>query len=204
MVWSAHRIYLNATSGALAHVRSDPVLHRHSFLLTGALPASWDSKHGEIRIPDPGLLVIKEVGPHDSYGTDDWLSWDALQGPPTLDPFDSAALAELEDHQRPPLAFLRYLRELQNRSRAPVTFYACETWAGDVDSEYACVLAERDILYLYPESTEQTGAIARDQAESIETDILQRTLRHHGIDLPTPFFAPHLREFAWERYRLAH
>jgi hypothetical protein len=212
MTWYANRIYINATPEALVAVRSEPSFAGHLFLLTGSLPVSTRRGVPELRLPDRGLLVIKEIGSgteqegeppkHWWYAPDEWLSWSALQGPRDQDVIDPSNIQELAEVERPPLAFLRYLRALHVSCNSPVTYYASFMWGGDVESEYAWVFAEHEVVYC----DAPAGAVEVDadgnRHRLTDRGVLESALAHHGLDLPTAYFPPHTRKFDWDTRRL--
>jgi hypothetical protein len=227
MTWYANRIYVNASERALAALRAERALVGHLFLLQGGVPASWEDGACELPLPCAGLLVAREIGPGDDddapgtaairavfgetagaarrghgwYAPGDWLSWAVLSGPSSVDVMDPAGVEGLEACDRPPVPFLRFLADLHARTGEPVMYYLCRTWGGEREGEAAWVFAEREVFY-GDRNPDETVAIGRDGRRVVRDDVLRLALAHHGLHLPTSWFAPHTRGFDWERRRL--
>jgi hypothetical protein len=224
MTWRANRIYVDGAPQVLARLRAEPSLVGHVYLLTGSLPASTEPDADTTRLPDGGLVVVKEVaapdvpaaaaqqaallamfgeppraaGPaHHWYDADEFASWHALRGP--LEASDESAYAkvhELSLDEVPPAAFLGFLDELHRSTGAVVSYYACETWGGAVELEFAWVFGERRRAYVH-RSAEGTVEIDDEGRHLRDAEILTLVLAHHGVRSATGWFAPHTRSFEW-------
>lgn len=204
MTWYANRIYLNATPEVLVRLRAEPPLVGHVFLLTGTLPASWQSDAGAVALPEGGLVVVKEVcqpgDPSGWYPPDAVVSWHALRGSPDINIIDGAHIGDIDEDQKPPAAFLRFLKGIHTAMGVPVTYYCGRMWGGSFDGEFAWAFAEREVVYARLSET-QTVELERDGRRVVQGEVLMLALAHHGVHLPTPYFAPHTREFDWASRR---
>ncbi len=125
------------------------------------------------------------------------MSWHALRGPPGIDVIHGADIAEIPTP--PPDDFLRFLADLHRTSGSPVTYYACQTWGGQVEIEYAWVFADEERVYVHGigEGTFEIGPSGR---RACDEEVLTLALSPHGVHLPSPWFAPHARGFGWAPY----
>lgn len=218
MTWYANRIYVNASPSALAALRAEPALDGHLFVLQGTLPATWEQDGGVLELPSEGLAVVKEIGPPDSdeaqaaeshgwYAPGEWLSWDVLRGPREVEVM-APAIDELMECDRPPQRFLQFLAELRARCEQPVTYYLGRTWGGAFEGEAAWVFADREVFYclrvpqdVRVDPSDEVVVVDRDGRRIVRGDVLRLALGHHGLHLPTAYFAPHTCTFDWEARR---
>jgi hypothetical protein len=203
VTWYANRIYLNATPAVFDRLRAMPALVGHIFHLTGTLPAGWEPNAGSVPLPDGGLVVVKEVcdpsDPGDWYPSDAVASWHALRGSPDTEVVD-ADIGRIYEGQRPPKAFLQFLKDLHAATGVPVTYYSGRTWGGLSDGEFAWTFAATEVVYARLSETE-TAVLAHDGRRVVRGDVHVLALAHHGVHLSKFYFAPHTRVFDWDSYR---
>jgi hypothetical protein len=220
VTWYANRIYLHATPSALARLEAEPALVGHIFLLDGPLLASWQPLAEPVAPPAGGLVVVKEVGEAEEpsvWGAEDYspgrpwhpwhtqnefVPWDHFHGAASLD-IDPPGLRDLIQTEPPPAPFLRFLKDIHIVSGVPVTYYATAMWGGDIESEYAWVFDDREVVYAYRSDEEivEVVEVDRQGRRSRQGDVLQLALAHLGLQLPTGYFAPHTRGFDWTPFR---
>jgi hypothetical protein len=89
-----------------------------------------------------------------------------------------------------------------------VTYYLGRTWGGDIEGEAAWVFADREVLYCHRvpndvrvDPPDEVVVVDRDGRSVVRGDVLRLALAHHGVHLPTRYFAPHTRTFDWEARR---
>jgi hypothetical protein len=98
---------------------------------------------------------------------------------------DPATIDELPECDRPPVAFLQFLKDLHRRSSEAVTYYFGETWGGDFEGEWAWVFAEQEIVYCR-RSRNETVEIDRSGRRLVDY-VLPRTLaRLRSVLAPVP------------------
>jgi hypothetical protein len=173
-------------------------------------PATDDDGEAEIALYvafGPGVGRVEHT--HDWYAEGEWFSWNQLHGPSDVKVIDPAGLEELAECDVPPRGFLRFLADLHARCGQPVTYYLGRTWGGLRHAEAAWVFAERDVLYCYnppkdvnADPHDEVVVLDRDGRHVVYGDVLRLALAHHGLHLPTGYFAPHTRTFDWKPWRL--
>ncbi len=203
MTWYADEILLRATDEAIARVRADAALAPFAYHVTSLDDFTWHSPSHYHALPEGGLIVVRPVGrpsAHQRWYGEEVLDWSALrakgQGDDSaLAPEVDARLgAQLEDEDMPPRTFRVYLSVLAQSLRAPLIYYSCSMWGGDVDSEYCLVYRANETLHV----TDTTPSPTEPQS----IDSLREGLRCIGADIPSPFFLLHTRTFPWQDYRL--
>lgn len=208
MTWHASVLYGQATPSLRACLAADPVLGPELHHLR-ELPHRFPRRSLQHDLPPGGLLAVPDVLPPDDRHRA-IVPWDALFAAtgPALRFSPPALLKErgLDPHAWPPPPALRYLKDLAQRSGAPLSFYRCEMWGGDVEFEAAWIPGwapgepDRVIFHLGEPGRVATAIGSRVTLE--EGDPLRRTLEFHRLRLPSPYFAPHTRAFDWERCRV--
>lgn len=203
MTWYADEILLRATDDAVARIRADVTLAPFAYHVANLDDFTWHSPGHYHELPEGGLLVVRPVGrpvAHQRWYGEAVLDWSSLKPEGKVEDVQLAPDAderlrlELEDEDVPPRAFRTYLSELAQDLRAPLMYYSCSMWGGDVDSEYCLVYGPNETLHV----TETTPSPTEPQG----IDSLRAGLRCIGADIPSPFFLLHTRAFPWQDYRL--
>lgn len=218
MTWYADQVMATASSGVIRAVRADPVLRPFAYHLTNPLDHEWHSAEVVHRLPENGLVVLRPVCdatpdeyPADWYGEPvlDWHSFvDRTDAVPMIDRARVAESCSVASEAVPPIGFLSYLKRLALETQSTFVFYSCSMWGGDVECEYAWLFGdtERALVSLRPEIPGAPRPLAilepLKPTRVVTGDVLVSTLGHLSLDLPTPFFAPHTRSFAWSKYKL--
>jgi hypothetical protein len=99
------------------------------------------------------------------------------------------------------------LKELSIENKTTLAFYHCAMWGGDTDIEFAWVFKNgNEVAYSGVDFREFPNAIKeyRHDGENIERKgyVLVEMLSNFSVNLPTPFFALHARNFQWELFKV--
>jgi len=176
-------------------------------------------------LPENGVFVVREVcdprlqanpGEHEVQAR--WhlsqghrvLSWHSISGPEELSVIEPPALPiyafgtlHYEANQKsPPIAFLRYLKNLAQDTRTTVSFYHYNSGAERaVCQEYAWVFGDEEAVYVWHDYHHIMRYSAMGEERLSEpTSVLMRVLNQYGLQLKTWYFAPHTRAFNWRKY----
>lgn len=216
MTWFANSIFAEPKPAVIASLCTSPEMAQGLYLVKDLADFQWFDPQVRHGLPAEGLLVGREVcdlgSPAARWHADKAISWHALVGPatvPVLQPeviLSSPALADsdlaLLQEVFPPIEFLRYLKWLNLTSQSLVSYYACATWGGEVEVEFAWVFTEMDRLYIFRDHETVLVYGAKHSVEVVPGTVLNLVLRHYGIDLPSQYFALCTRAFEWNLYRI--
>lgn len=208
MTWHASVIYGQATKRLQACLAADPILGPELHHIR-ELHHRFPRRSLQHDLPPGGLLAVPDVlAPDDRNRA--LVPWDALfgaAGPPLR--FSAPALLKergLDPRVWPPPPALRYLKDLAQRAGAPLSLFRAETWGGDVEFEAAWIPGwapgEPDRVIFHVGEPGRVASAVGSRVTVEEGDPLRRTLEFHRLRLPSPYFAPHTREFDWERCRV--
>ncbi|MGO4262722.1 hypothetical protein [Lysobacter sp. TAB13] len=219
MTWFADEILLPATAQALARVSGDPLLAPYAYWVRDLDGHAWFADEHRHELPEGGLIAIRPVRDTRSDDEDDsWygvpsLDWSRLQprenqGPEpdrigrrlaayllectTGEPPSADNVADDVDSLPPP-SLRRYLGELSAQLSLPVLYHSAFFWGGAVEYEYSLCYRPHEALFLTKPPEPGDEAIRH---------ALHDGLAGVGVNLPSPYFALHAREFPWARHRL--
>ncbi|MCB9457575.1 MAG: hypothetical protein H6671_16435 [Anaerolineaceae bacterium] len=187
--------------------------------------AKVEFPHG---LPPNGLLVVREVCAPDSieaeYHGPDALMWDTIIGLSEAKvlrlshiPLASNGVVYYDNPRagiHPPTSFLKYLKDVSTKTDTVISFYHYFSAAEMTTiQELAWVFDEQDSVYVQHVpiaykitqfTATKTSELPRREelADKYGYTVLQRVLRHFGLDLPSRYFAPHTRHFEWEKYKV--
>lgn len=150
------------------------------------------------------------------------IPWADLTGPQEIDiilppviPARSASQVTfdiLESSKRayPPIEFLRYLKHLSRLTGSSITYYHHESGGNGIyEQEFAWTFGNEDkvyVLYGYDYILEYSNEVTKQLpslVNGIRQSALMVVLRQYGLKLPTHYFAPHTRNFNWNKYRIS-
>lgn len=223
MVWYASQIFAKPSSEVRATFAAHPTLSRGMYLVNHLEGES--AKH---ELPPNGLLVVREVCAPGSaeaeYHGPDALSWDGVSGSAEAEvlrlsqlPYASNGKIYYDNPRwgiHPPLPFLRYLKEVSARTDTVISFYHHFSGAEKTTiQELAWVFDKQDCVYaqhiprfygITRFTATETTELPRgtEPADKYGYTVLQRVLRHFGLDLPSSYFALHTRMFGWANYKV--
>jgi hypothetical protein len=202
MTWYADEIILRASTAALEAVGASSHLAPFAYHIRSLDEHEWyrqEQKHG---LPDGGLLVIRPVCGSSSHGFD-WHGIKVLDGVGL--PFESIAeillgttvtqrlSAHLDEKSMPPLQLRKSVASLAVHLDQPVLYYGCGMWGGDIDYEYCLVYEPTESVIL---------TRSNFQSDDSSIDALRAGLAKIGLELPTPYFAPHTRSYPWQMHKV--
>lgn len=216
MTWYANNIYarwcesleatlLKSFNGSVYRIED---LKSHSW---------WKSEiiHG---IPKGGLLSVWPISNSDeddhlhSWYDETVISWEKFisfenSEPDLIITPDVLVDAGEEPEVVPHSGFLKYIRKLARDHSTPVTYYQSFMWGGDTESEFAFVYSGYDeFMYLFTgmDVHESQIEIRKNSmvAEKQSGEVLVCALKHLGLEIPSPYFAPHTRSFPWSNYKI--
>lgn len=212
MTWCAHEAITRGSEPVLAVLRSDPLLAPFTYLVRDPLEHDWHPPHVAHGLPEDGLAFLRPVcGPEEAgwYG-EPVLDWRSLRGTADLsyDPSTIVRQHGLLEALLPPAGALSFFKSLSNRTAAPLVFYGCSMWGGDVEAEYAFAFGGPDSAMVALPTNRNTPrspqvlALKEGRVSMVPGDVLQLSLASLGFSLPSRFFVPHTRNFRWQDYRL--
>jgi hypothetical protein len=176
------------------------------FMLSDQETEKSHMKHG---LPESGLLAIKPNVSATGYDTDFEMDsfWDIYKDAPADKwgfmeslPYEQLELEiDLQGNQR---KLLGLLKSLSMEFNTPILYYFCFMWGGYTEEEYAVVFDKGMRVYAYDREKEKDVEIIGGAREELSSTLLQTSLKHLDLDLPTWFFALHESSFDWKRYHL--
>jgi hypothetical protein len=213
MSWFANNLYAKRTQALEDALRTE--FPGSVYRIDNLKSYSWwrpEIIHG---VPDGGLLSVRPFSNGDTdcylhkWYDESFLNWNKYANfgeaePPLRIPPE---VLGIDDDTLPPPGFLRYLRHLSKANDTPLLYYQCFMWGGSVETEFAFVYFGDD-EYLYSlagiEEENEHLEIRHNSSEpqKEDGDVLVHALRHIGLELPTPYFAPHTSPFDWGSYRV--
>jgi hypothetical protein len=120
-------------------------------------------------------------------------------------------LTESSKRAYPPVKFLRFLKNLSMNSKTPLTYYHHESGAGwSYEQEFAWLFGTEDrvyVSYAYDHILEYSVGGTKQLPATVggnTRSILMLILHHFGLDLPMTYFAPHTRDFTWNKFKLSN
>ena len=251
MTWYAQHVFAQPRDDVIAAFRSipqmaDAIYHIphlrdferdeqvvHGIILgdDGPIDMQRTARHGP-KLPEDGLLVIRELcGANDEHCSDwfgaDAVLWDGIgddltaSDDPILD-YDLvfAGAPDWWPTVAPPAGTLRQLQTFAVTTKSIIAYYACHTWGGDVECNFGWVwdghrkssCFYRGIVAANANGNEETGfctdlvgTYAVDQFGRrliVNGDVLTLILLHFGLLLRDGYFELHTRSFPWEKYNL--
>lgn len=202
MTWYGDYLYCEARDEVLAALAASwlkSAVHH----VVEPLDHEWYTPGVEHGLPDGGLVAVRPVGePGPSwYGTPvlSWRGYPRGDRPPAAVP-PSRVKPALGEHKRfaPPAGYLAWARELAARTNTSVVCYYAFMWGGDTEYEYAWVFGKVEEVYV--DGPDGLRVFAPDGEAKRPGDVLVEALRPLGLQLPSPYFALHTREFDWKPY----
>lgn len=199
MTWHADEFIAAATPAMLQAVQADPRLAASAY----KVPASELSR---LRAAASSLLIVRPICDHiDNEPALEWYGGHALDsrsfsGAADLSTLREATAAHVgDDAPLPPPGFLAALQDIFVRVGEPLVYYSSAMWGGDIEFEQAFVLSAEPHAYSKLGDSE---AQRLPSGQASNEDVLVSALRDLGFELTDPYFEPHTRAFAWERYAL--
>ncbi|HFQ93351.1 MAG TPA: hypothetical protein ENK32_05045 [Anaerolineae bacterium] len=217
MTWFAHHIFILPTQDVLKIVADDPVLSEKSYWVRNLSDHKWPDPESQHTLPLNGLLVVRPVGDPDGHyafwygGSESIISWFAFRGTDDvkLDILPKQLHKENPDFNLadyPPIPFLKWLKSLSAATKTTIAYYHCTMWGGDVEIEYSWVFKPNEIAYSFVSSDQNATKLTEycpDRPEEVRIgDVLMETMKHFGLNLPTPYFALHTRGFPWHKIQI--
>jgi hypothetical protein len=209
MTWHTYTVFLEPSRLALELVRADPLLGPSAYWIRDLSSFPWFDPSVRHGLPPNGLLAIRPVGPSGgevyAYASP-LISWDSFScSEPRLSfqPPD-----DLDGYPSPPTPFLQYLKLLSQQTNSVVAYYMCGIFGGAPEFEYGHIFSDQETTYTgiftpTPPAVLIERRIGHDPTQ-LTADVLIEVLKHLGLSLPTPYFAPHTGSFRWERHYLGH
>lgn len=215
MTWYANYILAEPTPATLNKFCTLLEISKGLYVIRNLDGYVWFDEKIRHDLPLGGLLVCREIcnlGSHAAtWHGDEVISYDTFLGPENVgvieprviiaaetDNFENAHLKEA----LPPLAFLRFLKWVNITTGSVVSFYYCATWGGDTEEEFAWVFTDNERVYRFKDY-ENTLEYRKDGSVEVVTGaVLNLTLSHHQLELPSKYFALCSRSFKWERHRV--
>ncbi|MGH8080109.1 MAG: hypothetical protein ACREP7_06000 [Lysobacter sp.] len=219
MTWFADEILLPASAQALKRIAGDPVLAPFAHWVRDLDGHAWFAEEHRHGLPEGGLIAIRPV--RDTRGGEDddsWygvpsLEWSRLQPddghvpePDRIGRRLAMYLLECTSGEAPPADALpedvdslpppslrRYLSELAAELSLPVLYHSACFWGGQVEYEYSLCYRPHEALFLTKPPEPGDEAIRH---------ALHDGLAGVGVNLSSPYFALHAREFPWAQHRL--
>jgi hypothetical protein len=209
MTWYANHIYAKYEPTLFADLKEHPILGKGLYLVNDISDYGWyrpEQRHG---LPENGLVAVREVCSSDSCAAewhgDDFISWASISGSSNY-PVISAevVMPELRDESHEelvPLGFLHYLKLLSVKNATSLIYYQHFMWGGDTEYERAWIFGNADQAIRFVDY--ETVVVLRldNPPERRPGGVLRIVMSELGVQLPSPYFAPHARNFDWNRYR---
>ena len=211
MSWFANNLYAKRSETLEAALRLE--FPGSIYRIDDLKSYSWwrpEIIHG---VPDGGLLSVRPFSNGDmDYYVNQWYgessqNWSKYKNfgeaePPLRIPPE---VLGVDDDTLPPPGFLRYLRHLSKAYDTPLFYYQCFMWGGSTETEFAFVyFGDDEYLYSLAGFDEENEHLEirhnSPEPKTEDGDDLVHALRHIGLELPTPYFAPHSRSFDWGSY----
>lgn len=215
MTWYANYILATPKPETISKFCAVPELSGGLYVVKELDDYAWFDERVRHGLPPEGVLVGREVGNFASHAAEwhrtDFISWNTIHGPDTYEVIqpeyvityedDPSEIAHLEE-ALPPIEFLRFLKWINETSGSVVSFYYCVTWGGDIEEEFAWIFSDEDRVYRFRDN-DTTFEFHRDGSrEVVEGAVLNLTLSHYDLILPSAYFALCSRSFNWDRYRI--
>jgi hypothetical protein len=215
MTWYANYILAEPKQTIIRKLCAVPAISNGLYLVKDLDDYLWFDERVRHGLPPGGLLVGREIcdlGSHaEQWHGDEAISWKVFIGPENIEVIQPEIIISFEedDVQKsyleetlPPIEFLRFLKWVSITTGSVVSFYYCFTWGGDTEEEFAWVFSDEDKVYRF-RNYETTFEFQKAGSREIrEGAVLNLTLRHHKLDLPSGYFALCSRSFKWSRYRI--
>jgi hypothetical protein len=216
MTWFAHHIFAIPAKGTLKTLTDNSVMSKSIYWVRDLSGHQWFDPKKQHDLPSGGLLVIRPVGDPDGHYTFWYEDEESIVSWPAFEEADDTEIAILpsqvhEDNpdfnliDYPPASFLKWLKQLSIITKTTTAYYHCEMWGGDIEIEHSWVFTPDEIVYLFVPSDENSVKLMEyhpGKPRKVKTgNVLVETLKHFGLNLPTPYFALHTRSFPWHKYK---
>ena len=220
MPWTADLIYTKPTPDLMKRLGGMEGFTDELFLVNDldGIKSEWarafmlseqqtDSSYMKHALPASGLLAIKppiRLGFGEAFKD---AFWDTYRDYPA-DKWGFLASSDYEqlevglDLKESQLKLLGFLRSLSREFETPIMYYYCFMWGGLTEEEYAIVFDDGIRVYAFDRETKKDVEIKGEQKEALTFTVLQASLKHLDLELPTWFFALHESSFDWKRYHL--
>ncbi|MCH9021693.1 MAG: hypothetical protein IID32_02895 [Planctomycetes bacterium] len=207
MTWYANYIIVEPTPAAISEFRLVPGIKNHLFLVDNIDGYDFYKEEHRHSMPSDGLLIIREVC--DIEQRREWdktvsVSWDIFKEIKDVEIIDRGEFESFYqgwEDSIPPIALLKFLKWVNVTTHSVVSYYYCSTWAGTVEEEFSWVYDKEETIYTLHD--DNSTVIYQTEPSTISNKtILQLTLSHYNLYLPTNVFALCDREFNWEKYRI--
>src|SRR5690349_3004582 len=217
MTWYADEVITLGTAEVVRAVREDPLLAPFAHHVKNPLRHHWHTPEVTHALPEAGLVVVRPVcdasmddGAAEWFGEPvlDWARFpDRSRRSPRVERERVANECSHDSTILPPAALLAHLESLAVSARAPFVFYSCCMFGGDAEIELAWVLGPSEEAVFASRNPEVPGerrpvaVLEPDEPTRVVTgDVLVLALTHLGLELPTPYFALHTRNFPWREH----
>lgn len=217
MTWYASQIIASGAPDVVKTLQATPAFADRLFLLDQPLRKSWNEPDATYDLPPDGLLFLRSICCPDDH-ISEWMpdelvisteTFASLPGadlaidPGNLDQYGFKEGAAIIPYRDP----LRFAKRLSRTTDSKVAFYYCFFWGGLPEVEFAWAFAgdsERVFLRLFDgrPGANRLLEIGPHGAEEKFEDVLVATMAALDCQLPSPYFDPHTRSFAWDERRL--
>ncbi|CAG0930134.1 hypothetical protein TFLX_01611 [Thermoflexales bacterium] len=214
MTWYADHIFAQPTPSVLSAFCTAGSLSNSLYLVDDLNGHSWPRLDLRHNLPSQGLLVVCEVCNPNTHAAG-WYGARAIHWTDSVSQLDvnvirpedtlSHADYKISLEAYPSLGLLRFLKFVSLSTHSNVSFYHASMWGGDLEEEFAWIFGDEDkVLVSQAEDYENVVEYQYLNHELIsrmefQSNVLTFTLRQHGVELPSYYFAPHTRGFAWEK-----
>ena len=231
MSWHANQVYATPDEEVVSVFRRVPFLCDQLYLVddlrgvrsewtrdalfsASPSPAQRTQRHG---LPPRGLLVVSpeiyrtgydQKDPNDDFArhychNTPWPSSPAsIKWADVTVPVDPELLVPAHlDPDELPLGLLSFLKQTHDQTSAPLVYYYCTMWGGDVEKEVAWVFDREQRIY---ELQDGGDVVEHSPAGSrrVRVEILRLGMKVLGVNLASHFFALHEASFHWRVYRM--
>lgn len=207
MTWYAGHVFASPEDKAFQAIAHHPAFRAGLYHVRPSDLENFPWHKDEVRhsLPEKGLLVIREFCPDGGHEAEwhgeDAILWEEFSRPNNIDILYPDAKHNYMDTE-PPLGFLQLWKTISLETNSIISFYRSIWWGGEPDAQYGWVFGKEDKLYI--EDANHKSWELSSNAEPIQRDssALKLLLEHHGVSLPTSFFALHERSFPWHKYKV--
>ncbi|WP_155399109.1 hypothetical protein [Xenorhabdus bovienii] len=197
MSWYTDELLMSATSKTLKYIKTDAQLRQFAYLIPHLNDYAWYVPNHQHNLPSGGLIVISPVCGKRNFNQyrQAFLNYYEL----TVLESKASFLTETEGRIVPEApeikkSFREFLVALSQEIDTPVLYYTASSWGGTFDYELSFLYQPEEILYTSPTHFED---VKPDEKQNALVEGLA------GIGVTTlGFFAPHTREFEWDKYKI--
>lgn len=215
MTWYAKELIFNATDKARSIAESIPKIRQHLYQLTDPVEHDWPGAEFKHLFSPEGLIFVRPICSPSHAHAFEWFEEDNPLSPHDL-PFAQTKPGIDMGAVKTALGFsgedisaiepaIRFAKHFSQHTGETILYYDTFFWGGLIEYELAWVFSDKETVFIKGQDSGSNDIISKmtaTETETINGDALRMALAELECIIPSPYFAPHTRDFPWPHYKI--